>query len=127
MIKKISFLFLLSFLFGCAPSVKSTFIDTSNSLMLVERVIALNVYDVVPGGAIRVGQSKFGDTGISTDCGCRANLLRAKELARKNKANIVKIVKYKKPDIYSSCCRMEVEFYYYEGDLSKLDQLKLDE
>jgi hypothetical protein len=126
MIKKLSCLFLLFVLFGCAPSVKSNFIDTSNSLMLVEKIIFLNVYDVVPVEAIRIGQAKYGDTGISTDCGCRANFSRAKELARKNKSNIVKLIKFKKPSSASTCCRIEVEFYYYEGDLSKLDQIKTD-
>ena len=126
MIKKINSLFLLSILFGCAPSMKSTFIDTSNSLMLVEKIIFLDVYDVVPREAIRIGQAKYGDTGISTDCGCKANFLRAKGLAVKNKSNIVKIVKIKKPNTASTCCRMEIEFYYYEGDLSKLDQINPD-
>ncbi len=125
MIKKLSCLFLLFVLFGCAPSVKSNFIDTSNSLMLVDEIIYLDVYHIVPPQAIRVGQAKYGDTGITTNCGFDENLIRAKELAKVKKANIIKVVKSNPPNVWSSCFRMEIEFYYYEGKLSKLEQYKI--
>ena len=46
-------------------------------------------------------------------------------LARENEANIVKITKVTYPDLWSSCHRMELEFYFYDGNVEELKQYKL--
>jgi hypothetical protein len=125
-IKKLSYLFLLSVLFGCAPAVKSTFVDTSNLLLLVDDVAILDLYHQIPSTAVRIGQAKYGDTGFTDNCDCDSNFERAKVLAKKMKCNIVKVVKYKNRLKFSSCCNIEVEFYNYGGDVKKLEQYKKD-
>jgi len=70
----------------------------------------------------------FGDSVFSTNCDFNTNLISARKLARANGANIVKIVKIVKsssPDLWSSFYRMTVEFYYYEGDIAKLEQYQI--
>ncbi|WP_329806196.1 hypothetical protein [Flavobacterium facile] len=126
MIKKLSSLFLLIVLFGCAPAVKSTFVDTSNLLLLVDDVAILDLYHQIPPTAVRIGQAKYGDTGFTDNCDCDSNFERAKVLAKKMKCNIVKVVKYKNRLKFSSCCIIEVEFYNYGGDVKKLEQYKKD-
>jgi hypothetical protein len=52
-------------------------------------------------------------------------MTQARNEARKNGANIVKVVDKKKPDLWSSCYRLKIELYKYDGDVSSLPQYKL--
>lgn len=69
---------------------------------------------------------KFGDTGFSTDCSFNSNLKKAQKIARENGANIVKIIESKKPDLWSTCYRMKIDFYQYKGDVTILEQYQLN-
>ena len=40
-------------------------------------------------------------------------------------AGAKKVVRKKKPDIWSSCYRLKIEFYSYDGNLSALQQYQL--
>ena len=54
------------------------------------------------------------------------NLKNARNLAREKGANIVKVTEKKEPSILgSSCYRIKVDFYFYEGDVTKLSQYQL--
>ena len=72
-----------------------------------------------------LGSAKFGDSGFSTDCDFNTNLISARKIARANGANIVKVIEKSIPDLWSSCYRITVEFYHYEGDVTKLQQYQL--
>ena len=53
-------------------------------------------------------------------------LQNARNLAREKGANIVKVTEKKEPSILgSSCYRIKVDFYFYEGDVTKLSQYQL--
>lgn len=52
-------------------------------------------------------------------------MTQARDEARKNGANIVKVVDKKKPDLWSSCYRLRIELYKYNGEVSALPQYKL--
>ena len=56
----------------------------------------------------RTGQV-FKDTGFSTDFGFNSNLVKARDIVRKYGENIIKVAKNRKPDIWNSCNRMQVE------------------
>jgi hypothetical protein len=113
------------FLFGCAPSIKTSISNPEKSLTTSDKVAFLDIQHKVPENAKKIGAAKFGDSGFSTDCDFNSNLVKARDLARKNGANIVKIVETKRPDLWSSCYRMKVEFYKYEGDVTILPQYQL--
>jgi len=110
---------------GCAPSLKTNITNQEKSLTTNDKVAFLDVKHNVPETAKKVGTAKFGDSGFSTDCDFNSNLIKARDVARKNGANIVKVIETKKPDIWSSCYRMKIEFYKYDGDVTTLPQYQL--
>ena len=87
-----------------------TFLDLQNKVLENEK---------------NIGNALFVDSVFSTNCDFNTNLISARKLARANGANIVKIVKSSSPDLWSSFYRMTVEFYYYEGDIAKLEQYQI--
>lgn len=120
------FIAILPFLLiSCGASIKSTFTSQNKALTIEDKVAFLDIQNNVPENAKKIGESKFGDSGFSTDCGFNTNLISARKLARANGANIVKVIKKTTPDLWSSCYRMTVEFYFYEGDVAKLPQYQL--
>lgn len=112
-------------LISCSASIKSSFASQNKPLSIEDKVAFLDMQNTVPENAKKIGEAKFGDSGFSTDCGFNTNLISARKLARANGANIVKVIKKTTPDLWSSCYRMTVEFYFYEGDVTKLPQYQL--
>ena len=120
------FLFILTtILISCGASIKSNFQTQNKPLTIDDKVAFLDVHHKVPETAKKLGEGKFGDTGFSTDCDFNSNLVQARKLARQNGANIVKVNEKKTPDLWSSCYRMKVEYYYYDGNVSDLQQYQL--
>ncbi|WP_313580936.1 hypothetical protein [Chishuiella sp.] len=112
-------------LFSCAASIKSNFTDIRSSISKNDGFAFLSEKHEVPFGATKVGSSKIKDSGFSTDCSYNSNLEKARKIARDNGANIVKVVKSKGADLWSTCTRMEIEYYYYDGDLKSIPQYTL--
>lgn len=123
--KKILISFSAFLLLSCAASVKSNFTNQLKPLTIEDKVAFLDIQNKVPENSKLLGTAKYGDSGFSTDCNFNTNLISARKLARENGANIVKVIKKSTPDIISSCYRITVEFYYYDGDVSKLQQYQL--
>ncbi|MDP5028775.1 MAG: hypothetical protein NWQ14_11170 [Flavobacterium sp.] len=113
-------------LISCGASIKSNFNEQLKPLTIEDKVAFLDLQNQVPEGAKKIGNVKFGDTGFSTDCDFNTNLISARKLARANGANIVKVIEKKEPSILgSSCYRIKVNFYFYNGDVTKLAQYQL--
>jgi hypothetical protein len=123
---KFLFAFIISLLLtGCSAKISSNFYSQEKPLSNNEKVAFLDINHIVPENAKKIGKAKFGDSGFSTDCNFNSNLIKAREIARKNGANIVKVIENKTPDFSSFCHRMKLEFYYYDGNVSDLKQYKL--
>ncbi|POS00553.1 hypothetical protein Q361_1622 [Flavobacterium croceum DSM 17960] len=113
-------------LVSCGASVKSSFTEQLKPLTIENKVAFLDLENKVPENAKKIGNAKYGDTGFSTDCDFNTNLKNARNLAREKGANIVKVTEKKEPSILgSSCYRIKVDFYFYEGDVTKLSQYQL--
>ncbi|WP_318640749.1 hypothetical protein [Flavobacterium ardleyense] len=110
---------------SCGARVKANITDQRELLTIDDKVAFLEVKHAVPQSAKKVGSAKFGDSGVSTDCNYDSNLVKARKIARANGANIVKIIEVKTPDLWSSCHRMKIDFYYYDGDVSQLAQTQI--
>ena len=110
---------------SCASTIKTTITNQEKTLTTNDKVAFLDMNHEVPENAIRIGNAKFGDSGFSTDCGFNSNLIKARKIARENGANIVKVTESKKPDLWSSCYRIKIDFYKYEGDINSLPQYQL--
>ncbi|MGJ7030903.1 hypothetical protein [Niabella hirudinis] len=123
---RIAVLLFLSIIIGsCGASVKSSFQNTGKPLTVDDRVAFLDINHIVPDNAKKLGTAKFGDSGFSTDCDFNSNLVKARKIARQNGANIVKVTEKKTPDLWSTCYRIKVDFYLYEGNVASLRQYRL--
>lgn len=124
--KKILIAIVPFLLISCGASMKSNFTSQLKPLTIEDKVAFLDIQNSVPENAKLLGNAKFGDSGFSTDCDFNTNLISARKLARTNGANIVKIIEKKEPSLLgSSCYRIKVDFYFYEGDVTKLQQYQL--
>lgn len=123
--KKIFSLFLILLLISCGSNIKSNFTSQNKPLTIEDKVAFLDLLNKVPDGAKKLGEAKYGDSGFSTSCDFNTILINARKLARANGSNIVKVVKKSTPDLWTTCYRITVEFYFYEGDVSKLSQYQL--
>ncbi|WP_260264061.1 hypothetical protein [Elizabethkingia ursingii] len=114
------------FLSSCSATVNTVINDSSGKpLTINDKVALLDTEHKVPEGARKIGAARFGDSGFSTDCDFNSNLIQARQIARKNGANIVKVTEKRTPGLWSTCHRMKIEFYYYEGDVTRLPQYQL--
>lgn len=119
------FVLLLIGLVSCSPKIKSNFANPQPKLSIDQEVALLDMDHNLPGNILKIGNLKFQDSGFSTDCSFNSIMNLARKTARENGANIVKVVGKKKPDIWSSCYRLDIELYKFEGDVSSLPQYEL--
>ena len=114
-------------LLGCIPKITLSLINQQLALSLEESVALLDVYHHLPeGDNTLVGQIRFQDSGFSTDCNFNSLLNRARQEARRHGANIVKIIEKRAPDLISTCYRLKIELYKYNGEVSDLKQYELN-
>lgn len=113
---------------SCSPKITSNFINSQPKLSIDESIALLDIEHKLPESITKIGELRFQDSGFSTDCSFNSLMTQARIEARKNGANIVKVIDKKKPDLWSSCYRLKIELYKYDGDASSLSQyeLKLD-
>jgi hypothetical protein len=124
--RKLLFGISMFLLVGCGASIKSSFTEQLKPLTIENKVAFLDLENKLPENAKKIGEAKFGDSGFSTDCDFNTNLINARNLARVNGANIVKVTEKKEPNFFgSSCYRIKVDFYFYDGDVTKLSQYQL--
>ena len=125
---KFLFLLLAVLFIGCSPKISSNFTNPQPKLSIEDKVALLDIEHKLPESIVKVGELWFQDSGFSTDCSFNSLMNQARNKARKNGANIVKVLDKKKPDLWSSCYRLKIDLYEYNGDVSSLTQyeLKLD-
>jgi hypothetical protein len=123
--RKLVIAIVLFLLIGCGANIKSNFTEHLKPLTIENKVAFLDIENKVPENSKKIGEAKFGDSGFSTNCDFNTNLISARNLARANGANIVKVTKKSTPDLWSTCYRITVDFYYFEGDVTQLSQYQL--
>lgn len=116
---------ILLVLFSCNAVIKESITKSYSTLPIDSKIAILAVNQPIPEKVELLGYMKFGDSGFSTDCDFYSNLSKARKKAREIGANIVKITESKSPDIISSCYRMKINFYKFDGDASNLSQIQL--
>lgn len=116
---------LVLIIISCSPKISSNFTNPQPKLSVDTKVALLDIEHKLPENAIKIGDLRFQDSGFSTDCSFNSLMTQARTEARKNGANIVKVIDKKKPDLWSTCYRLKIEFYTFNGDVSTLPQYEL--
>ncbi|MDA9056416.1 hypothetical protein N9K49_01025 [Flavobacteriaceae bacterium] len=122
---KFLFLILVIGFISCGPKMTSNLINKQTKLSIDDKVALLDLQHKLPENIIKIGDLRFQDSGFSTDCSFNSIMTQARIEARKNGANIVKIIDKKFPDLWSSCYRLKIELYKYKGDVSSLSQFQI--
>lgn len=117
--------FLVAGLTSCGPRITSTLIDPQPKLQVEEKVALLDIHHELPENTVKIGDLRFQDSGLSTDCSFNSIMNKARKIARDNGANIVKVVDKKTPDLWSTCYRLKIELHRYDKDISDLPQYQL--
>ncbi|MBJ2173055.1 hypothetical protein JBL43_02320 [Aureibaculum sp. A20] len=124
-IKKILILITVIGITSCSPKISTNFTNPQSKLSIDEKVALLDIEHNLPENIVKVGEMRFQDSAFTTDCSFNSLMNQARNEARQNGANIVKVIEKKKPDLWSTCYRLKIEFYKYSGDVSSLPQYKL--
>jgi len=119
---KTNFLFLVILLTlgSCAMKPITNVIRKESPLPSKSKVVILGLESTPPPNAVKLGEVKFRENGLSVKCSeDRVNFL-AREAARKMGGNLVKITKETLPNVISSCYRMNADIY----KVDKIDNLQ---
>ncbi|WP_136466305.1 hypothetical protein [Flagellimonas onchidii] len=101
-------LFSLFLTSACSPKISSAIIKDYDALKYDQKVVVLELNQKQPVNAEVLGHVKIRDTGFSTKCNYDIVLDKAKLEARRVGGNTIKITKHKKPDLWSTCHRLDV-------------------
>ncbi len=99
------------FLISCSPKLRSRVIKIAPPLPDNELVVVLDVSDNQVITELKIGELKSVDNGFSERCTYYESIENLKKLAQQAGANLIKIVKQKDPDKWSSCYRLWAEAY----------------
>ncbi|GGF01866.1 hypothetical protein SAMN05443634_103182 [Chishuiella changwenlii] len=116
---------IIASLVSCGASIKTNFSEIKPSISREQSFAFLAEKHKVPAGSVKIGSSQVKDSGFSTDCSYNSNLEKLRKIARDNGANIIKVVNSKGADLWSTCTRMDIDYYYYDGDIKSLQQYRL--
>ncbi|WP_460219139.1 DUF922 domain-containing protein [Psychroserpens sp. MEBiC05023] len=109
-IKKSAFLYLILCL-SCAPKLKSNITKTLPPLSNDAIVVVLDAIDDQLIPKEKIGEIKATDSGLSENCTYYQNIQNLKSMARASGANLMKIVKHKKPGNWSTCHQLWAHIY----------------
>ncbi|SHI32559.1 hypothetical protein [Flavobacterium terrae] len=110
--KALAFLSLYLFL-SCSTSISTKLVNKSfEKLNDVSKIVVLEENEELPINSEFVGDVKIGDSGFTTDCDYNKVISDAKNEAQKAGANLVKVIKLKKPTaLGSTCYRLKAKMY----------------
>lgn len=74
-------------------------------------IIVLKLDEEVSPSSKKIGSTKFGESGFSVNCSLDYVLNNARKIAKDYGADVVKITKHKRPNLWSTCHRLTVDYY----------------
>ena len=99
----------------CSPKLRSSIQNPQPSLGDEAEVIVLSLEDNQELKGIEVGELRASDNGLSKDCTYPQMIALLQEIARKNGANLIRLIKNKEPDMWSTCSRVSAVAYRVEN------------
>ncbi|AWO01161.1 hypothetical protein DLD77_05380 [Chitinophaga alhagiae] len=85
-------------------------------------ILILQENEAAPTSAKHIGNIRIKDGGFKMRCGYEQTMEEARNKARSQGANIVKITQLKRPDALSTCYRLRADIYYQEDLPAMLEE-----
>lgn len=98
-------------LYACSHKTKATALKTYEPIAYNKEVSVLEINDKKPEQVEVLGTIRIRDTGFSLKCNKEMAIEKAKLKAREMGGNWVHITKHKKPDLWSTCHRLDAIVY----------------
>jgi hypothetical protein len=115
---------------SCSPRISTSLSKSYPPLDYKQEVFVFGVNDDAPSHSEVLGQVKVGDSGFSTKCNYEVVMDQAKLEARKVGGNAIKIIKHKKPNLWSTCHRITAQIlkleYAAEFQAKEEEEILLD-
>ncbi len=89
---------------SCSPKIRTSVSETHEKLNETENVVVFNNKSELPSNYSKIGTTKIGDTGFTTNCDLTTVLEKAKIEARKSGANALLITEHLYPSTFGSTC-----------------------
>lgn len=96
---------------SCSSTINTNITNKQSPLNEKTVINVLKIDEEVPSPIKKIGTGKFGDSAFSVKCSLEYVLEQARIVAKENGANTVKITSHKRPDLWSTCHRITVEYY----------------
>ncbi|WP_010255818.1 hypothetical protein [Myroides injenensis] len=110
--KKLVTIITILIFMSCSSTINTNIINKQPPLNEKTAITILKIGEEVPSPNKKVGTGKFGDSAFSVKCSLDYVLDQARAVAKENGANTIKITHHKRPDFWSSCHRVTVEYYF---------------
>ncbi len=115
--RKILPLLILALATACSPKVRTQLIDNKSIIPTnnITKVTVLDINDVVPTFAKKLGNVRVYDGGLTINCDWKTVLGKAEIEALSAGGNLLKITKHTLPGIMSSCHQIDADIYFVES------------
>ena len=100
-------LFISSLAASCNPKITSSIQKNYDSLEFDQVVNVYGLDERIPENMEQIGQLKIRDTGFTTNCSYKNIINEAQLEARKVGGNAIKLTYHKKPNLWSTCHRVD--------------------
>ncbi|MDQ6471869.1 hypothetical protein RB619_14530 [Flavobacterium sp. LHD-80] len=89
---------------SCSPKIRTSVAEKHEKLNETDKVVVFNAKSELPQAYSKIGTTKIGDTGFTTNCDLMTVLEKAKIEARKSGANALLITEHLYPSTFGSTC-----------------------
>lgn len=103
---------------SCSSTVKTNMTTLKPSDPLQTEILILKPNEEIPTPSKKLGSTKFGDSGFTVNCSLDYVLNNARKIAQDYGADVVKITKHKRPNLWSTCHRLTVDYYVTQKQIS---------
>ena len=89
---------------SCSPKIRTSVLEKHQKMNDNDEVVVFNAKSELPSNFSKIGTTKIGDTGFTTNCDFLTVLEKAKIEARKSGANALLITEHLYPNLLGSSC-----------------------
>lgn len=107
--------------YGCYPTISSSIASPRSEEVPADGILVLGVKNTLNDTSNKIGDAEFKSTELNTSCEYEDAIMKLKEIASKNGANVIRITEIDKVNaLIEECVSVKAEMYFVEN----IDALK---